>query len=202
MGIRTAELQAAWAHVEARYGSYRLVLPGEPSFICQPHSCDAYCCRAFNVALDEGEVERMRASSGWPASRFLESEDGEVLTLPLATPFVLGRREGHCVFLSEELACEQYEGRPDACRSYPHQVVFVDAESGRPAQPSAEAGRRAVEAVVAGGPVEGALPLLLRHDQCPGFTGPPSTAEAWETLLRETYGRSVGGPGEVVSSPP
>ena len=202
MAIHTAELQAAWAHVEARYGSYRLVLPGEPSFICQPHSCDAYCCRAFNVALDEGEVERMRASSGWPASRFLESEDGELITLPLATPFVLGRKDGHCIFLDAELACGQYEGRPDACRSYPHQVVFIDAESGRPAQPSPEAGRQAVEAVVAGQVVEGVVPLLLRHDPCPGFTGPPSTAEAWAGLFRETYGRSVGGTDEVVSSPP
>ena len=202
MAIRTAELQAAWARVEARYGSYRLVLPGEPGFICQPHSCDAYCCRAFNVALDEGEVERMAATSGLSPSRFLESEDGEVLTLPLATPFVLGRNEGHCVFLSAELACEQYEGRPDACRSYPHQVVFVDPASGRAAQPPPGVGRRAVEAVVAGTVVEGALPLLLRHDQCPGFTGPPSTEEAWAGLFRETYARSVGGTGEVVSSPP
>ena len=202
MAIRTDELQAAWARVEGRYGSYRLVLPGEPGFICQPHSCDAYCCRAFNVAVDEGEVERLRTASRLPASRFLESEDGEVLALPLATPFVLGREEGHCVFLSEELSCEQYDARPSACRSYPHQVVFVDSASGRAAQPPAEAGRRAVEAVVAGRSVEGALPLLLRHDQCPGFTGPPSTEEAWAGLFRETYARSVGGGGEVVSSPP
>ena len=202
MAIRTAELESAWDRIRERYGSYRLVLPGEPSFICQPHECDAYCCRAFNVALGEGEAERLRGATGLPASRFLESEDGEPIALPLVTPFVLGRREGHCVFLDAELACDQYEARPDACRSYPHQVVFVDAASGRPAQPSPGAGRRAVEAVAEGESVEGALPLLLRHDQCPGFTGPPSTAEGWAALLRETYARSVGGAGEVVSSPP
>ena len=154
------------------------------------------------MAVGEGEAERPARVQRPARLGFLESEDGEPIALPLVTPFVLGRREGHCVFLDAELACEQYEARPDACRSYPHQVVFVDAASGRPAQPSGEAGRRAVEAVVAGRAVEGALPLLLRHDQCPGFTGPPSTAEGWAALLRETYARSVGGTGEVVSSPP
>ena len=202
MGIRTAEMESLWARVRERYGSYRLVLPGEPSFICQPHECDAYCCRAFNVSLDGDEAERLRESSGWPASRFLECEDGEPIALPLAKPFVLGRSEGHCIFLGAELTCDQYEARPDPCHLYPHQVVFVDAASGRPAQPSAEAGRRAVEAVAEGRAAAGPAPLLLRHDQCPGFTGPPSTEGAWADLLRETYARSVGGTGEVVSSPP
>ena len=202
MGIRTGELEALWASVRGRYGSYRLVLPGDPSFICQPHECDAYCCRAFNVSVGAREAERLRESSGLPASRFLESEEGEPIALPLAAPFVLGRREGHCVFLSAELTCEQYEARPHPCRSYPHQVVFVDVASGKPAQPSPEAGRRAVEAAAAGRLEEGPAPLLLRHDQCPGFTGPPSTEGAWGDLLRETYARSVGGAGKVVSSPP
>ena len=202
MAIRTAEIEALWERVRERYGSYRLVLPGEPSFICQPHECDAYCCRAFNVALDGGEAERLGEATGLPPARFLESEDGEPITLPLASPFVLGRREGHCVFLDDELTCEQYDARPDACRSYPHQVVFVDAASGRAVQPSREAGMRAVEAVAGGRAAEGAVPLLLRHDQCPGFTGAPSTEEAWAGLLRETFALSQRGPGEVVSSPP
>ena len=145
----------------------------------------------------------MAATSGLSPSRFLESEDGEVLTLPLATPFVLGRSEGHCVFLSDELACGQYEGRPDACRSYPHQVVFVDSSERAPGAALAGArGGGRWRRWSRGRSVEGALPLLLRHDQCPGFTGPPSTEEAWAGLFRETYARSVGGTGEVVSSPP
>ena len=147
-------------------------------------------------ALDEGEAERLAAAPACPPRGFLESEDGEVLALPLVTPFVLGRTEGHCVFLSAELSCEQYEARPDACRSYPHRWVFVDA-GGRAAQPSPEAGRRAVEALVAGRAGEGALPLLLRHDQCPGFTGPPSTEDAWAAFaagdLRSLRGRDGRG---------
>ena len=195
MAMGANALRDLWKRVEARYGSYRLVLPGEPRFICQPHECDAYCCRAFNVAIGEGEAERLRAASGLDPARFLESEDGEPIALPLATPFVLGRRDGRCVFLDAELACEQYEARPSPCRSYPHQVVFVDAGSGRPARPSPEEARRAVEAVIAGRPAGGATPLLLRHDQCPGFTGPPTTEAEWAALLRET----AAGP---VSSPP
>ena len=202
MAIPTERLRALWGQVRDRYGNYRLVLPGEPSFICQPHECDAYCCRAFNVSLDEGEAERLRTATGWPGERFLESEEGEPIALPLAAPFVLGRREGHCVFLTQELTCEQYEARPHPCRSYPHQVVFVDAASGKPAQPPTDEGLRAVEAVVAGRIAEGPVPLLLRHDQCPGFTGPPSTEEGWSELLRDTYALSQRGPGEVVSSPP
>ncbi len=202
MPAAAAALRELWTRVEARYGSYRLVLPGEPRFICQPRECDAYCCRAFNVALREDEAERLRAASRLDPARFLESEDGEPIALPLATPFVLGRRDGRCVFLDADLACEQYEARPGPCRSYPHQVVFLDAASGRPARPSPEAARRAVEAVIAGRPAAGATPLLLRHDQCPGFTGPPTTEAEWAALLRETAARPVGGAGEVVSSPP
>ena len=188
------ELEALWERIRERYGSYRLVLPGEPSFICQPHECDAYCCRAFNVALDErgGGAVGGRPPAG-PPSRFLESEDGEPITLPLANPFVLGRREGHCVFLSDELACDEYEARPDAvplcirtrsCSSTPR--------AGRAAQPPAEAGRRAVEAVAEGRATEGPVPLLLRHDQCPGFTGPASTEEAWARAAAGDV-RALGG---------
>ncbi len=202
MGIPTAELRSAWASVESRYGSYQLVLPGEPGFICQPDSCDAYCCRAFNVTLDEQEVRNLGETSGLQPAHFLESENGEPIVLPLATPFVLGRREGSCVFLSMELTCEQYEARPNPCRSYPYQVIFVEIESGRALQQGPEVGCKAVEALVRGLVDKRVMPLLLRHDQCPGFTGPPSTEDEWVRLLQETYGRSIGGAGEVVSSPP
>ena len=187
MAIRTDELQAAWARVEGRYGSYRLVLPGEPGFICQPHSCDAYCCRAFNVAVDEGEVERLRTASRLPASRFLESEDGEVLALPLATPFVLGREEGHCVFLSEELSCEQYDARPSACRSYPHQVVFVDSASGRAAQPPAEAGGGRWRRWSRGGRWRGRCPSSCGTTSAPDSRGRlPRRRRGWGYSARRT----------------
>ena len=199
MTVRTGTLRAAWERVADRYAGYRLTLPGEPGFICQPHSCDASCCRNFNVALDGREVERLRGASGWPPARFLESEDGQPLALPLATPFVLARREGHCVFLDADLTCGQYAARPNACRSYPHQVIFVDAEGGWAAQPSPEAGRRAVEAVIAGRTADGPMPLLLRHGECPGFTGPPVSAREWARLLRATYALATeDGAGEVV----
>ncbi len=203
MTVRTDALRAAWAHVAERYAGYRLALPGEPSFICQPQDCDAYCCRAFHVAVDTEEVARIEQAGGGPPARFLESEDGEPLLLPLVRPYVLGRRADGCVFLSGELACEQYTARPNACRSYPHQVIFVEGAGGRAVQPSREAGRQAVEAVIAGRTAEGALPLLLRHSECPGFTGPPATTHEWSRLLRETYALAAEeGAGEVVSSPP
>ncbi len=206
MAIRVGELQALWGLVRARFAAYELLLPGDPSFICQPHACDASCCRNFTVALGTREAEGLREASGWSAARSLESEDGEPIALPLVTPFVLGRRDGHCVFLGDDLACGQYEARPDACRSYPHQVLFVDGDKGRAGQPSTQAGMQALDAVVAGRRVEGATPLLLRHTECPGFTGPLLAEGEWAALLRETYGRSVRASGEasvtVIESPP
>ena len=178
-------MESAWAAVSNRYEGYRLVLPGELSFLCQPDLCEAHCFRAFHVALGEEEVERLAVVE--PVSRFLEHEDGEPVNLPLARPFVLARQGGQCIFLSEELSCQGYQARPDACRLYPHQVVFVQAEVGRPSRPPINEALRALNALISGeypGPL---VPLLLRHVECPGFTGRPMTADEWAEVLSDTY---------------
>lgn len=187
----TAEQKATWALIEERYAGYRLVLPGEPSFICQAELCDAHCCRAYNVALNDDEVARLAAAGPEPPSRFLECEDGEPINLPLERPFVLGRQGDHCLFLSEERTCEQYAARPDACQLYPHQIIFVEA-SGRPAQPSAPARQRALQSLLGGEATGGVVPLLLRQVECPGFTGAPTSAPEWATLVRATYALQWG----------
>ena len=186
MGPRIDELKAAWTGVAARHAGHRLALPGDAGFICQPRSCEAHCCRAFHVAVNGAEAARLTEAGAGPASRFLESEDGEPLALPLARPYVLARRGGGCVFLDADLACERYAARPAACRLYPHQVIFVDGASGREARLTAEAEWRAIDDAIAGRAGLEAVPLLLRHGECPGFTGPPLSTEAWAALLRET----------------
>ena len=195
MGPRIDELKAAWASVAARHAGYRLTLPGDAGFICQPRACDAHCCRAFHVAVNGAETARLTAAGAGPPSRFLESEDGEPLELPLARPFVLARRGGGCVFLDRDLACERYGARPAACRLYPHQVIFVDRARGRLARLTAEAERRAVADAIAGRAGLAATPLLLRHGECPGFTGPPLPADDWAALLRETHALALEADG-------
>ena len=192
VAVGTAEQKAAWALIEERYTGYRLVLPGEPSFICQAELCDAHCCRAYNVAVNDDEVARLAEAGPGPPSRFLECVDGEPINLPLERPFVLGRQDDHCVFLSEDRSCDQYAARPDACQLYPHQIIFVEAKSGRPAQPSTGDRRRALLALLEGEATGGVVPLLLRHVECPGFTGPPTTAPEWAALVRATYALQWG----------
>ncbi len=188
----TAKQEAAWALIEERYTGYGLVLPGDPSFICQAERCDALCCRAYSVAVNDEEVERLAAATTFPAARFLECEDGEPINLPLERPFVLGREDDHCVFLSQDRSCQQYAARPDTCQLYPHQILFVNPSSGRVMQPSPAEQQQAVHALLAGDPVAGSVPLLLRHLECPGFTGPPTNPADWAALLRVTYALQWG----------
>ncbi len=166
-----------WRAVASRYPSYDLVLPGENSFICRAATCNAWCCRALNVPLGDGDVARLEGVCGLARAEFLESVDGEPITLPLAEPYLLARREGACALLGEDLACSQYEGRPAACRLYPFQALLLDPETGRP-----------VRAAAAGG----SAPLLLRHRECPGFTGPPMGEPEWQEKLRESVRLQFG----------
>jgi Fe-S-cluster containining protein len=113
------------------------------------------------------------------------------VTLPLAQPYLLARRDNHCKMLTPDLGCSAYQGRPNACRLYPHFVVFWDAT--RPGTRTVASKRTAAsfETAVRGN-VPGLLPLLLGHSECPGFTGPPLSEEAWMALFRETYHMQYG----------
>jgi Fe-S-cluster containining protein len=177
---------AAWDNVRERFGAYSLVLPGTPSFICQPNLCTAQCCHAFSVNMGEAEAERMARETGMARVQFLELDEGEPITLPLAQPFLLAREGGHCRFLGPELDCTVYSGRPNACRLYPHFVVFVDAATGKVTTPAPGNARPAVEALLAG-QSSSPVPLLLGHVECPGFTGDPLPEASWRALLEATY---------------
>jgi len=188
-GMDRATLEAsqqAWESVEGRFGAYDLVLPGTPSFICQAESCTAHCCHAFSVNLGEREVEHLARTSGLAPVTFLESEDGAPVALPLAQPYLLARRDGNCALLGANMLCTQYEGRPAACRLYPHFVVAVDCDTWRPRYGDTQAILAAAEAAASGRPRGALVPLLVRHTACPGFTGPPLTEEGWRALLLET----------------
>ena len=179
-------LSDAWAKVCERYAAYDLVLPGSATFECQPTLCDAYCCRSYSVNLGEAEVARMAAVSGLRPSRFLESEHGEPIVLPMAQPYLLKRARNRCALLGDDLRCSQYHGRPNACRLYPHFVVFIDTVQAKPVYGDTAAMSAAMDALRAG--QEFALvPLLLRHVECPGFTGPPMTTGEWQALFESTY---------------
>lgn len=179
-------MEQAWGEARAGLETHGLVLPGSPAFVCQADLCDAWCCRNLTVALDEADVARLERETGRMPVTFLESERGVPIALPLAQPYVLGRGDSACVFLAADRRCGAYPGRPGACRLYPHSILFVDAESGRPLTLSAPDRRAAVEAALHGEGHE-VLPLLLRHLACPGFTGPPLDMAAWCALLAETY---------------
>lgn len=182
-----AAIHTAWDGIESRYAAYRLVVPGDPAFHCQPDLCDAHCCRAFTVNLGESEVARMQVSSHLAPLQFLESADGAPVTLPLAQPYILARTDNHCALLDAARHCSQYEGRPNACRLYPHFMLFADAQTGRPIHGDAVAIRQAVDNLHAGLPFDGAVPLLVRHIECPGFTGAPISPDDWLTLFNATF---------------
>jgi Fe-S-cluster containining protein len=127
----------------------------------------------------------MTTSSGLIPADFLEIEDGRPVTLPLAQPYLLARSDNHCALLGESLACTQYHGRPNACRLYPHFVVAFDRQAARPLRSADAPLSRLVEDTLEGR-LGNTLPLLLRHTECPGFTGPPLDASAWGRLFLDT----------------
>ncbi len=132
----------------------------------------------------------MRQASALPPVAFLESEHGAPIHLPLAQPFLLKRSNNHCALLRDDLACGQYEGRPNACRLYPHFVLFIDPSTRRPLHADLDVMTASFEATLAGAtPTADArcVPLLLRHIECPGFTGPPMSTEDWRSLFAETF---------------
>ncbi|MEX2080377.1 MAG: YkgJ family cysteine cluster protein [Dehalococcoidia bacterium] len=178
--------------------AYELLLPGHASFICQPDVCDAHCCRRFSVSLGQPESDRMVAATGLAPSRFLETENGQPILLPLVQPFLLSRTDNHCTLLSPERDCTVYEGRPNACRIYPHQVVFVNHETSRPLTPAQSVARESVRAVTLGR-LPRPVPLLLRHVECPGFTGPPLESESWLELLISTLDLQLEFTGDIAS---
>ena len=180
-------MRDAWRAASPRFEAYGLVLPGSPSFVCQPLVCTAYCCHAYSVSMGEAEMERFKRFQGLEPVQFLElDEDGTPVTLPLNQPYLLRREDNHCKFLSPELGCSAYHGRPNACRLYPHFVVFWDTEAGTA---RSVASKRVTASFEAGsrGNVLGLVPLLLGHSECPGFTGPPIAEDAWFELFRNTY---------------
>lgn len=177
---------AAWESVRQRFPNYDIVLPGKPSFLCLASHCPSHCCKVYSVSLGEEEVTRMEQASGLDRHAFLEVEDGQVITLPLAQPFVLARRNGACTLLRDDLLCGQYAGRPNACRLYPHFVIVADTARGTVAGLGREATRALVTELL-DGTLDGPLvPVLVRHLDCPGFDGPPHNLETWPVLLEET----------------
>jgi Fe-S-cluster containining protein len=176
-------LRRAWVHAADAFPAYALVMPGDASFICQAQECNAYCCRAFSVPLGEREVTRLARTSGLPRNRFLEGEGGEPLILPLVQPYLLVRNEGSCALLRNDAGCGQYEGRPDACRMYPHQLLVL-RDGGVTAAGATEV-RGRLGGMALGFSGEPTV-LLLKHVECPGFTGPPLTDAQWFGLLHET----------------
>ena len=181
-----ALMTATWARVAARFPAYELLLPGSTSFVCKAELCESHCCKVYSVSLGEREVERMRSSSGLQMIQFLESEDGQPVVLPLAQPYLLARTNGTCALLGDDLRCGQYHGRPDACRLYPHFVIVFREEDARPIYSDVPTVRLAVSAAVEGTNHPGYVPLLLRHLECPGFTGEPLTENGWRELISET----------------
>lgn len=180
--IALERMLATWDQVRSRFEAYELVVPGIPSFVCQAENCVAHCCRVFSVALNDQELSRLERFSGLERIELLEYRDGAPVTLPLADPYLLGRRDGHCAMLREDLLCGQYEGRPDACRLYPHHVMFIDMATGRPANPDLDAFRGSLA-----GADDRQVPLLMRHLECPGFTGSAIQLGEWQALLLTTY---------------
>jgi Fe-S-cluster containining protein len=182
-----AAMHQAWEQVAPRFQAYQLVMPGSPRFICQPAVCTAYCCHAYSVSLSDADVERMRRFESLEPVEFLElDEDGTPVTLPMAQPYLLARSDNHCKMLNSDLGCGAYHGRPNACRLYPHFVVFWDAEAGR-ARTSPSRRVEAAFDAASKGKMYGATPLLLGHSECPGFTGEPIEEAEWWDLFEATY---------------
>lgn len=180
-------MAGAWEVAAGRFEAYRLVVPGSPAFVCQPQVCTAYCCHAYSVSMSEADVARMRRLEGLEPVEFLErDEDGTPVTLPMAQPYLLAREQNRCKMLAKDLRCGAYEGRPNACRLYPHFVAFWDVDARRALTTPSKRCAAAFDAARRGN-LFGPVPLLLGHSECPGFTGDPIATDEWFALFGRTY---------------
>lgn len=180
-------MQHAWSLVQERFSAYALLVPGDASFDCLSSDCPAHCCRKYSVSLGENEVQRMITASGRAPIEFLETENGEPIAFPLAQPFMLSRTDGACTLLGDNLLCGEYEGRPDACRQYPHHVLFIDTTNAKPVYGDLE---RMAEAIAwfadsSSAPPD-CVPVLVKHLDCPGFGGTALPSTEWDSLIDET----------------
>jgi Fe-S-cluster containining protein len=188
-------LRDLWTRVAKHCAAFELVLPGSPSFVCQAAACPVHCCKVFGIVpVSDDELQRLSRFSDLEPLELLETRDGHPLVLPELPsnrPYHLSRTaDGACALLGDDLFCSQYEGRPDACRVYPHYVFFFDSASERPAIAESPEQREAMERLVSGGGGPGdqeLLPVLLRHGACPGFTGPALGREEWLALVQATF---------------
>ncbi len=197
-----------WRRVAWRCPEFDIVLPDTASFVCQASSCPAHCCKVFTVVpLGEREVVQLSQASGLHPLEAIECDEGAPLThrsLPAARPYFLARRDGVCRFLGADLLCSQHAGRPDACRVYPYYVFFFDTLAAEPVKDGWRDMATTVEWLSRGEtPVaERALaPLLLRHRDCPGSTGPAIGRRAWLALVGETFRLQYGEPPSPPASP-
>lgn len=191
--VRFASLVHAWNTVAPKYEAYKLVLPGDPSFLCQPQECDAYCCRTFSVSLGDREVARFERESGLKRASFLELEGDEPIALPLAQPYLLARTDGCCSMLGGDLSCTRYGARPDACRLFPYQLLFIERREHRNVRPSEAERSTAVAAMLRGAADGGLAAFLVGHAECPGFTEAPLSRADWGGLVRRIHGLQFGG---------
>jgi Fe-S-cluster containining protein len=179
-------MRDAWAVIADRFQAYELVVPGTTAFDCLQGDCTEHCCNRYTVNLSERDVDRVARFSGRSPRDFLECEEGEPIFLPIAQPYVLTRAGGTCVFLQDDMGCGVYEGRPNACRLYPHFVLLVDPGTGRPTYGEVSAITASMAAWLSDSrhPL---VPVLTRHRACPGFEGGRILAEGeWLAILRET----------------
>jgi Fe-S-cluster containining protein len=129
----------------------------------------------------------MQRFEGLERVDFLEVDDErQPILLPMAQPYLLARADGHCKMLGADLECTTYQGRPNACRLYPHFVVFWDAQSGRARTVPSKHVASAFGAALRGN-IFGSVPLLLGHTECPGFTGDALPEDEWWSLFEATY---------------
>lgn len=179
-------MASAWNLMSERFAAYELVIPGTTAFTCLMAACSQHCCNRYTVNLSERDVDRVVRHSRLAPREFLECEEGEPLSLPLAQPYVLSRAQGTCVFLGPDMGCQQYEGRPNACRLYPHFVLFVDPATAKPTYGDMVAIQESLCDFLSGN-ASLLVPVLMRHRACPGFEGDRLVTEfEWFAILRET----------------
>lgn len=74
----------------------------------------ANCCKTTPALVEESEFDNLAAVIGVSRSKFVK----EFVELDEDGDFVLN--QSPCRFLKSDNKCSIYEGRPKACREYPH----------------------------------------------------------------------------------
>ena len=190
--IQWLERCACWfaPFAQKRGSALRPYIPGNPTFICAQERCTNTCCKFSrdHLVVVWGELaDAIKAKQGLDYKDFVDQYPGfHALKM---------REQKKCVFVDDCNRCRIYDLRPPQCVSYPFELAFFrlkpngsfSLENTTDVYRRSEMAREPLAFYKAGSAYDFLIPMIVYDSGCPGFTGPPISAEDYLKTVSEIF---------------